>query len=224
VLVGVTGVAVFVAVTVAQHAVAPQLNPGQHTISEYANARAGWLMTAAFAAWSVSLAATAALAHRAGRSLAATVAHRRFWWDVLMLGLAVASAGLLVTAAFKTQTSAGALPTGVTRSLGGRLHDYGSAGALLALFMGVFASARLTGAPFWFRRAALRALAVAVAADVGLLVVGDPAPGLRQRLLAILAIVWHAALLAVLRRLVQRWPSAAARSAEATDQLRIMSR
>lgn len=218
--VGVCGLAVFAAVTVAQHVIAPELDPGQHTISEYANARAGWLMTIAFLAWSASLAATVALVHKTLPAARGALAARRLAGSVLSVALAVACAGLLVTAAFKTQTSAGVLPPGVEHSFVGRLHDYGSAIAFLAFLPAVAATVVLISTPRWFRGAAAGALVLAIAADVVLLASGDPVPGLRQRVLVAFAVAWHAALLAVL----QRRSRAAAKSAEATDQLRIMSR
>jgi len=190
-LVAAMGIALFSVILFAQHAISRGLGPDTHTISEYANARYGWLMTSAFVAWAAALVATAWLARCARQE----VSRDGRWWSMLACGLTVASAGLVVTAAFKTQTSAGMLPPGVERSLGGRLHDWGSGLALLALLAAVCFSLRLTDLPRWFRRSAACGAVCAVVADVGLLVVGEPAPGLRQRLLVVLAISWQAGLL-----------------------------
>ncbi len=129
------GLAVLVVVVLAEHLISPGLDPSQHTISEYVNARSGWLMKIGFAAWSLSLGALAVLVVSDAQGV-----ERRWAWGVLAGLLALACAGLVVTAIFPTQTSAGVLPSGVARSTEGRLHDLGSGAALLALFGAVIAS------------------------------------------------------------------------------------
>jgi hypothetical protein len=54
--------ALFVLVVAAQHFLAPELAPGRHMISEYANAGFGLLMVLGLASWSASLACTAVVA------------------------------------------------------------------------------------------------------------------------------------------------------------------
>jgi hypothetical protein len=214
---GFLGVVIFAAVVLAQHALAPELSPVDHTVSEYANTPTGWLMVVGFSAWGISLAATAILA------VTDPSAHRTSSSQKLMAALlAIAAMGLLVTAAFKTQTSAGVLPAGVPRTTEGRLHDLGSGAALLALFGAALTSIRLIEDPRWFKRPAMGLLCVALATHVGLLIGGDPAPGLRQRLLLAGAVAWHVVLLVALHsRLVA---IASDKAADATDTLRSMSR
>jgi Protein of unknown function (DUF998) len=220
------GLAAFVTVTLLQHALVPRLSPARHMISEYANAKAGALMVAGFLAWSASLLATAAIARRAA------VPHRA----PLALLLGLAALGLLLVACFATQTSAGALPPGVHRTLGGRLHDAGSAVATLALL----ASALVAGAAIRtrrFRAASAALLLGGVGLAVALLLAGDPWPGIRQRALVATACAWQGLLLWALahasqpRSIAAPAPaqppsgSASGRSAaDATGQLRHMSR
>ncbi len=180
------GLAAFAAIVLLQHALAPELSPLRHTISEYANARAGALMVAGFLAWALSLAATAALVWPARTVLA-----------VLIL---IAALGILATACWATQTSAGELPPGVRRSLGGRLHDLGSGVAALALLGAAIASVVTTRTPVAFRVAATVLIVVAAGVAAALLAAGDPAPGVRQRVLLAAGCIWQALLLGVLER------------------------
>jgi hypothetical protein len=130
----------FVAIVLLEHLLVPELAPARHTISEYANARPGGLMVCAFLAWAASLAVTALLVWRDRRKRPRSVARA-----VLIALLVIATLGLLVTACFRTQTSAGLLPPGTQRSVGGRLHDLGSGIAMLALFGAVVASIDVIG-------------------------------------------------------------------------------
>lgn len=189
-LVALAGLAAFVAITMAEHALTPQLDPDRHTISEYVNADAGGLMVAAFVAWGLSLLATAALAW--GNAGAAR-GHR---WIAASLG--IAGVGLLLTAAFATQTSAGILPPGVQRTTGGRIHDLASLAAMVAMFGGVIASAVVLRARQIFARFAVGAIAIAVVASAVLLSIGDPVDGIRQRVLVAIGCTWQAALIAAL--------------------------
>lgn len=184
------GLLTFLAVVVGQHVLEPALSPREHTISEYANASAGGLMTAGFLAWAVSLAAT-------GASVRAVLGRPGRWLWVL---LGVAAVGMVVTAAFKTQTSAGVLPAGTARSLSGRLHDWGSGATLLALFGAGLAAARGQGLPSRPRRVIAALVATALVIHLGLLVLGDPAPGWRQRALLVVAVAWQAVLVRELHR------------------------
>lgn len=209
--VGLFGLALFVAVTVAQHALVPQLGPRHHTVSEYANADQGWLMTAAFAAWALALAATAL------RELSPL--HGRW---VLAVLLAIASLGLATTAVFATQTSAGLLPPGTMRSTGGALHDLGSGAAQLALLGAVLATILHPAEPRVMRRLAAALFVSGLAVDIALLALGDPAAGIRQRLLLLVASIWHAALL--MTRYPAPSPGIRESSSRATTELRSMSR
>lgn len=111
--------------------------------------------------------------------------------------LAIAAAGIVVTAAFPTQTSAGVLPAGVVRSAGGRLHDLGSGVAILALAAAMPAGAGLVPSRR-FRGLTAALAAPPVLAGVVLLAVGNPVDGVRQRIMVAAALVWLAGLLATL--------------------------
>lgn len=125
---GYAGLIVFLSATVLEHVIQPSLDPSRHQISEYANGRGGALRTAGFLGWAASLAST-------GR-LAATSARAR----VLPLLLYVAGTGILVTACFPTQTSAGDLPPGEPLSTTGAIHNLGSGITTAALLAAVLAS------------------------------------------------------------------------------------
>jgi hypothetical protein len=176
----------FGGIVAVEHAFQPNLSPRTHEVSEYVNGDPGWLMVLGFLAWSASLAASAALAagdRHPGQH--AILARSR----VALSGLA--AAGILITACFATQTSAGKLPPGARLGLGGRLHDLGSGVATLALVAAAVASiANRDGSDAYRRRTAV-ILLVAVASDVGLLVVGPSVGGIRQRILLACAALWQ---------------------------------
>jgi hypothetical protein len=177
--------AVFAAVSIAEHLLRPGLDPARHEISEYAHGPGGWAMTAGFAMWAVSLSATAAL----------VPADRR----VLRSLLAVAALGMFVTATWRTQTSAGQLPPGVARTAAGRLHDTGSGLTSLALLAAALLTTRATWVLRRIQRLSAAVVIVAVGASVVLLGVGPEVDGVRQRVLLVCACVWQTAIL--------RWPT-----------------
>jgi hypothetical protein len=180
------GLGVFVAAVLIEHALTPSLSPARHTISEYANAGTGAIMTVGFAAWAVSLAATGAWAwlDRHGRLLA--------------LLLALAALGMALTACFPTQTVAGSLPPGMTRTATGRLHDLGSGLTSLTLLMGAIVSASQLWPPRRFRISSAIVVAAAVLIDATLLAVGPDVAGIRQRLLVVIGGGWQLLLLKAL--------------------------
>lgn len=184
--------AVFVVVVAAEHALVPQLAPASHMVSEYANARAGAVMVIGFLCWAASLGITALVAQRYLR-----IAHRGGADRLVVWLLAVASAGIFVTACFSTQTSAGVLPPGIEWTASGRLHDAGSGVATLALFGAALVSTRAIDDPPAFRRWVLIALVIAVGLDLVLLALGSEVGGLRQRALIAIACTWQAAVLAL---------------------------
>jgi Protein of unknown function (DUF998) len=179
------GLAAFAGIVVLEHLLVPGLAPARHMISEYANARAGALMTAGFLAWALSLVATAVLVR----------AH-----PALCAPLLLAAVGVFVTACFATQTSGGALSPGVHRSTAGRLHDLGSGLVILALLGAVVASIVLVRAPTAFRLRAGALLLLAVVTSATLLATGDHVPGVRQRVLVAVGCAWQALLLQALTR------------------------
>jgi hypothetical protein len=182
-LVAFCGVLAFVTVVLVEHAIDRSFDPTTHEISEYAHGRTGALMTAGFTAWAVSLAATAGVVVLALRS------------PLLAVALAVASAGMLLTAGFATQTSAGRLPAGRHLSSAGRLHDIGSGASTVALLVAAVASVGAVADPV-FRRRVVALIGVAVCASVVLLAVGPEVAGVRQRVLVAVACVWQVLLLA----------------------------
>jgi Protein of unknown function (DUF998) len=187
---GVGGLALFVAVVLAEHALRPSLDPMRHQISEYANGETGGLMVAGFVFWAASLGATALLLARTRVGVAL---------PLLIVGAAV---GLLVAATWATQTSAGELPAGVHRGTAGRLHDLGAGVASLALLAGAVVSYRRI-ADRSLRCTVLLLLAVALLLDGVLLAVGPDVGGLRQRLLVAAGCGWQLVVLVACRR--QGW-------------------
>ena len=170
------GVIVLLVVVAAEHLAAPSLDPERNRVSEYVNTSAGALMVAGFAAWALSLAALAELARRDGRGALAAL-------------LALAAAGVVVTALFPTQTSAGVLPPGTERSLPGRLHDLASGVLTLALVAAAAASIAAIRSPRAFRRLVIGLLILAGVLAGALDAAG--APGLRQRVLIVAACGWQ---------------------------------
>jgi hypothetical protein len=186
--VSVAGVLVFLAVVAVEHLLTPSLHPARHQISEYAHADTGALMVAGFLAWAISLAATAAC-----------VWHRRRTLPLTLL-LAVAALGMMLTASFPTQTSAGALPPGTTLTLTGRIHDLGSGITSLALLVATVVSAAQIRTPRSFRTRVAILVLIAIAASAVLLAIGPDVGGIRQRLVVLAGCVWQMLLLSVLDR------------------------
>ena len=183
---GVGGLLTFVGIVVLQHALQPNLTPLTHEISEYVNGDPGWLMVVGFLCWSTSLAASAALAaaDRGPRQRAVFARSR-----VALLG--VAAAGILITACFATETSAGNLPPGVRLGLGGRLHDLASGVATLALIAAAVVSIANRDGSQAYRRRTATILFVAFASDLALLAVGPSVGGIRQRVLLACGALWQ---------------------------------
>jgi hypothetical protein len=196
------GLASFVAIVALQHALEPQLAPSRHEISEYANTGTGALMIVAFLAWAGSLLATATF-----------VAHPVDRWTrsrgpiAIAALLGVAGIGVVLTACFPTQTSAGALPPGTRLTTTGRIHDLASGAASLALLAAAATSVVAVRAPTWFPRLAAATLAIAVPAAAVLLAVGAPVEGIRQRVLVAAACVWQGALIRAVGSGQQNEPS-----------------
>jgi len=190
--------ALFIVVLAAEHLLQPGLSPERHRISEYANGSPGWLMTAGFVAWALSLAAAAGavrgseLRPVAGRSAVCAL-------------LAVAASGALITALFNTGTIAGVVPHGHHLTTGNHLHDIGSGVLALALWGGALVS-------LLFHERRLRTwttgvLTTSVACAVALSTAG--LPGIEQRVLVLLACAWQYALLAVVAHTERQEGSAA---------------
>jgi hypothetical protein len=181
------GTLVFVLIVVVEHLADSSLDPATHEISEYVHGPLGALMVAGFIIWGLSVAAAALAVSDCRRGTPVAVA------------LLLAATGLLVTAAFATQTSAGRLPPGVSLSATGRLHDIGSGLATLALVLAVVLSLRLRVSRV-LERTSVLVLAVALTGDVVLLLIGASVGGVRQRLLLGVACVWQLTLMMLLAR------------------------
>lgn len=188
----VAGVGVFLTCLLCEHFLAPSLDPTRHEISEYVHTRDGWIMTAGFIAWAISLAATSVYAWQ-----------RQCSWMLPPL-LAIAALGMVLTACFPTQTSAGNLPPGVTLTATGRLHDIGSGAVSLALLVGAVVSASDPRLPRAFRRWAVLLVALALLGSTALLIAGPVVGGIRQRLLIVIGCLWQLFLLNALGRAAER--------------------
>jgi hypothetical protein len=174
------GVCAFLLIVAVEHVANPSLDPASHQISEYVHGQIGWLMTLGFVSWSISLAATAALAwsFRSGGPVRAA--------------LIAASVGMLLTACFATQTSAGRLPPGVTLSTTGRLHDIGSGITGVALLLAAVLALRIKDEALRrLSRLTVSLLVVVLPAAGVLLAVGSEVGGIRQRLLLIAGCAWQ---------------------------------
>lgn len=176
------GVLSFLVIVVIEHWVNSSLDPAIHRISEYVNGRWGWLMVVGFAAWASSLAATAVWAGERSHGKGPRPP------------LLVAAIGMLMTACFATQTSAGQLPPESSLTLSGRLHDLGSGISTVALAVAVLLSLQ-PKEPQKLRRSTLWLLLVTFALWAILLALGDDAAGVRQRLLVVTACMWQLLLL-----------------------------
>ena len=184
-LVGLLG---FVACLVAEHALAGNLSPARHEVSEYVHTETGAVMTVGLGLWAGSLAMSAAIAWRAWHS------------RVLASLLALGSFGIVLADCFATQTSAGALPPGTHLTTTGRLHDIGSGLATLALLTAATASATHPRSPRWLRARAAVLVGVAVVGSLVLLVIGPSVGGIRQRLVIACGLLWQLLLLKALER------------------------
>lgn len=174
------GLGLFLVAVCAEHILDASLDPATHEISEYVHGKASGLMVFGFAAWAISLGATAILADRSAG-----------WWAAT-LPLWVATSGMVLTATFTTQTSAGRLPPGVTLTITGRLHDVGSGATSVGLFTAAATSVFCPRAARRYRRRTVLVLAAAITSDVVLLLVGSSVGGIRQRILIAIGCCWQA--------------------------------
>jgi Protein of unknown function (DUF998) len=148
-------------------------------------------MTGGFVAWAASLCAAGIASARAPLRPAKVRL-------VVAALLALATIGAATTAAFKTGTSAGVIPTGHHLSTPNRIHDAGSGGLALALWAAVVSALALSDRVL---RACSATILVAGAASAiafsnSLL----DLPGIDQRALVSLACLWQYFLLAAIQR------------------------
>jgi Protein of unknown function (DUF998) len=129
-LVSFAGLAAFVLAVFALHGIRANLDPSEHTISEYSLGSYGWLMRAAFLALGVSTLATAAsLRLSGGRSRGRLVG---------LLMLAAVAIGLFLDTGFNTDR------LGVPETFDGAIHGVGT----LVLALALPAAAFLLGSDF----------------------------------------------------------------------------
>jgi hypothetical protein len=148
------------------------LDPVDHVVSEYASGPGGWAFACGLVAWGVSLAATGLLMSRA----------------IVRRPLFTAAAALVLAAVCPTQAVAGRVPAGDRRTITGILHDVGSGIGTTALVVAIVATLA-TRRP---HTAVTVGFAGAWVVYAVLLVAGDPAPGLRQRVIIATALGWQA--------------------------------
>jgi hypothetical protein len=188
--VGIAGVSYFFATILAMHFIQPDLRPIDHTISEYALGRWGWLMTLG---WVVGGVAVLALALGLRRSLTPSTTVR------VSIGLMVLSGlvGFIASGLFRTDVPDAEGITGYTGS--GQLHDVAGLIGFLALLVGAFILATvfaqdprwspMAGPTRWFAWAMLGWLVVRVAVAVAQLVGSG---GLVQRIVWPIMLGWLA--------------------------------
>ena len=119
-LVGVAGLSAFVVAVLALHGIRANLNPAEHTISEYSLGSYGWLMRAAFVALGVGTLATAISVRIRYRIPGA-------WRHVAPVLLVGAAIGAFLDAGFNTDHLA------VPETADGTVHSVGTAILVLAL-------------------------------------------------------------------------------------------
>jgi len=129
-VVGLAGITAFVVAVVALHGLRGDLNPAEHTVSEYSLGRYGWLMRVAFAALGLGALATAA-----GLRLRFEPANGRRLGSWLLVATAT---GLLLDARFNTDRLR------VRETFDGTLHGVG----MLIICLTLPAVACILGADF----------------------------------------------------------------------------
>jgi hypothetical protein len=192
-LLSVVGLSAFVVAISVLHGVRADLNPAEHTISEYSLGSYGWLMRAAFSALAVGALATAA-SFLLGRGPSGK------WQLVGPLLLAAAAVGSLLDAAFNTDL------VGVPETLHGTVHGVGTAVLVFALPGAAF----VFGSDFVRNSTSTltaRLVLVVAAAQLGAIVLFVMSPmttrGWAERLGTVLAVV-SLGLLQVLSRTNER--------------------
>jgi hypothetical protein len=178
-LLSVVGLSAYVVAILVLHGVRADLNPAEHTISEYSLGSYGWLMRTAFLALAVAALATAA-------SLLLSRGPSGKWRLVGPLLLAGAAVGSLLDAAFNTDH------LGVPETVHGTVHGVGTAVLVFALP----AAALVFGSDFVRNSTSTvttRLVLVVAAAQLGAIVLFEMSPmttrGWAERLGAVLAVV-----------------------------------
>lgn len=167
-------------------------DPAHQTVSEYVHTSA-LLMTIAFIAWASSWALLASLGSTPLRG--SSSARLLF---VQRIAFASTAIGLVLVACFATDR--GLVEPGVVlrTTTAGRIHDASSALVTVGILVAALTGATLVGGRV--RTLTLILISIAVASDVLMLALGDPLPGIRQRILVTAGCLWQALWLATL------WP------------------
>jgi hypothetical protein len=191
--------ATFVVAVSMQPLLVPAYDPLRQQISEYVHTSAGPVMVAGFLAWSISLAALGALLSSERRP------GLRWLSSAQVASLFCAAAGAALLACFATDRGArvrGVVTRGTTH---GQIHDLASGVVTVGILL-----AALTGAAQsrgWLRTATVALLGVGLASSLAFLAIGDPLPGLRQRVLVASACLWQLTwLIALSRGQASTWP------------------
>ena len=192
-LVGVAGISAFVAVVLALHGIRANLNPAEHTISEYSLGSYGWLMRAAFVVLGLGMLALAV-------SLRLRFPPPGAWRYIAPVLVAAAAIGALLDAGFNTDHLR------VPETGEGTVHGVGT--AILVLALPVAALVLGSGIVRTPSLAAMaRVLLFLGAAQLGAIVLFDQSPltwrGWAERLVSVLAIA-TLALMQVLSRTKER--------------------
>jgi drug/metabolite transporter (DMT)-like permease len=182
------GLLIFVVIVATQGIGLAGFDPANQQVSEYVHTSAGALMTFGFLAWAVSLLALA------GVTIALAKVEAVRWPPYLQAGaLVCAGLGAALLGCFPTDRGA-EIAGAITRdTAAGEVHDSASALTTAGIFLAAIASAvRFRGS---LRVFTLGLVVVALASTAVFLLIGDPLPGIRQRLLLGAGCLWQAVLL-----------------------------
>jgi hypothetical protein len=186
------GLLLFLAIVATQGMVA-NFDPSRQQVSEYVHSSAGALMTVGFLAWSLSLGALAGLTIAAARS-------GGDWGRLACLqscALLLAAAGMGLLACFPTDRGIEVAGAVTNATFTGHIHDAASALSTASLLVAALAGAsRRSGST---RALTLAIVVTGIACSVALLAIGDPVPGIRQRVLLVTGCLWQIAWLLLLR-------------------------
>lgn len=174
--------AIFVVIVATQSLLVPSYDSAHQEISEYVHSSAGGLMVIGFLAWALSWAVLAMLPPATDRDT--------LWIaGVQRAAFASTALGLIFVACFATDR--GTIEPGVVvdSTTAGRIHDAASALVTLSIIVAALAGATLCGPRT--KMASLLLVGMGLSADVIMLGIGDPAPGIRQRLLVAAACLWQ---------------------------------
>ncbi len=171
------GLSIFVGAVLALHGLRANLNPAEHTISEYSLGSYGWLMRAAFLALGVGTLTTAA-------SLRLSYGPSG-WWRIGLLMLAAMAIGLFLDAGFNTDHLR------VPETVDGTIHSVGTWILALALPGAAFVfGSDFVRKPMSSQKA--RLLLSLAAAQLGAIVLFEMSPttlrGWAERLVTVLAL------------------------------------